>query len=87
MSGYPWQLVPKHVLSELPGRYYVLANMEKASHLLPHPGPEYFLCGRSRREQQVLDDEDRKADLPSQSQWASLWQETVPKGLEDGGKK
>lgn len=88
MSRYHRQFIQEQALSALPGRAYTLENRERASHPLPHHGLEYSLRGRSSREQQVQDDEDRKTDLPSPNQQASLWQETrVPnKALRMYGK-
>lgn len=88
MSGYPRHFIQEQALSALPGRAYTLENIERASHPLPHHSLEDSLHGTSSREQQVQDDEDRKTDLPSPNQQASLWQETrIPnKALRMYGK-
>lgn len=86
--GLPQAIHSRAGSQALPGRAYTLENKKRASHPLPHHSLEYSLCGRSSREQQVQDDEDRKTDLPSPNQQASLWQETrVPnKALRMYGK-
>lgn len=88
MSGFPRQFIQKHPLSVLPGRAYTLANTARASHSLSYDGLEYFLRESSSREQQVLDDEDRKDRLTfSEPAGFSVARDKgLNQGLEDVGK-